>query len=474
MAQLRHETVFGTRTFAEAQAWTSRYGMDHRYRLASLVGVLQDEAATRAQNAALDPTEDGNEVDAWGLKAAVTHVRGRHQVALGLEGRWTTSRFDLRLASVSGGTLTETVVLEPVPGEDLAFEADTSQVFAVRHARVTSRAEQFRTAAHASDRITLGRLTVEPGLRLTLLPDRSTVYAEPRLRASYSWPRTRLGAFQATLSSGLYRQFESQVDVSTLNAGAFFPSTRIWLPLDRSLRPPRALHLASGLAWMPTAAWTLRVDAWRKSLDHGQAFNYAMDPSLLQEGATLDQADLLTSVTGIDQGVGLSLSYRTGSLWAGAGYERSVSTRRGAALFGGRSVSTGGHAPHRASASVDWRLARDVDVGLRGEAAWNRAWAFRQAYYDYFGHDPETALHRGFDLSDPDAHRLPALVTVDATTSWTIPLGDARVNLRAEVRNLLDRRNELDRQLLWDGEALVAVPRHYPGRAAALAVRLFW
>jgi hypothetical protein len=474
MAQVRHETVLGTRTFAEAQAWTSRYAMDHRYRLASLVGVLQDEASYRAQSAALDRTEEGNEVDAWGLQAEATHVRSRHQLGFGLEARWTSSRFGLRLASVSGGTLTETVVLDPVFGEDGAIDADTSSVFAVRHARVTSRSEQFRTAAHASDRITLGRLTVEPGLRLTMLPDRSTVYAEPRFRMSYSWPSTRLGTFQAKLATGLYRQFEGQFDVSTLNAGAFFPSTRIWLPLDRSLRPPRALHLASGLVWMPTSAWTLRVDAWRKSLDHGHAFNYAMDPSLLQEGAVLEQADLTTPVTGIDRGIGLTLSRRTGSLWAGARYERSVSTRRGDALFGGRSVTTANHAPHRASGSVDWLATRNVELGLRGEAAWNRAWAFRQAYYDYFGHDPETATHRGIDLSDPDAHRLPALVTVDANASWTIALGDARVNLRAEIRNVLDRRNELDRQLLWDGEALVAVPKHYPGRAAALALRLFW
>lgn len=472
MAQLGHETVIGTRTFVEAQVWLSRYEMDHGYRLASLVGVLQDEASYRAENASLDSSTDENAVTAWGVRASATHTRSRHQFSVGLETHATDSRFDLRLASVSGGTLTETVVVDPIPRDDLTFDTDTTSVFAVRHARVHNRATLMRAAAFASDRITLGRMTVEPGIRLTLLPDRTTVYAEPRFRAAWSWPATPLGALQATVSSGLFRQFEGQYDVSTLNAGSFFPSTRIWLPLDRSLRPPSAFHLGTGLTWKPARTWTARADAWWKRLVHGNAFNYAMNPALLEEGANLKQTDLLTPVTGTDRGIGVSVGYRSSSAWAEVRYERSSSSRKGAALFEGRSVPTPGHAPHRLSGSADWRVSRRVGIGLRGEAAFGRTWAFRQAYYDYFGHDPDTAVHLEYDLSRPDLHRLPAMVTVDLTASWTIPLGGASIMLRGELRNVLDRRNEVDRQLLWNGRALRPVPRLYPGRVAAAAIRV--
>jgi outer membrane receptor protein involved in Fe transport len=124
------------------------------------------------------------------------------------------------------------------------------------------------------------------------------------------------------------------------------------------------------------------------------------------------------------------------------------------------------------TAAGDVALAPGLDVGLRAESAWGRSWAFRQAYYDYFGHDETTSTHGPFDFSDPDAHSLSALVTVDATLAYSLPVGAARIQLRAEVRNLFDRKNELDRQLLWSGSDLEPLSRFYPGRVIAAAVRI--
>lgn len=469
MAQIRHERVLGTRVFLTAQAWVTRYELDHRYRLADRIALRSSDEVFALPESSPGEARDGNAVDAWGLTGRFSYARGRHDWSGGVEVGRTSSAFDLRLASVAAGSAGELVVpISNGPGSEVSWE--TASVFMPRHARVSNRATLVTWAAHLSDRINLGRLTLEPGIRTTVRPERTTVYAEPRLRAAWS-PRR---AVSITASGGLYRQFTGQYDLSSLNAGAFFPSTRVWLPSDATQRPPRSANAAAAITWSPVRHASVVADAWVKDHRHLHLFNYAVDPALLVDGARLDQATLLTPGRGLDRGLGISAGWEAARWTARLRYERSSSWRSAASLFSGRRVPTPGHAPHRVSFGIDAAPASSFDLGLRAVAQVGRTWAFRPVYYDYFGHDGATARHLGYDFSNPGAHRLPALVTVDGTAAWAVALGPVRAQFRIEVLNILDRRNELDRILLWDGAGLRPSARYYPGRTAAGAIRVSW
>ena len=473
MAQVRHERVVGSRLFVTAQAWATGYELEHRYRLADRIGYRTSESAVLARESTLGDSRDGNRVEAWGFNGTFSLADGRHAWTGGIEAGHTISRFDLRLASLAAGTTADQLV--PVSSEASGVVAwDTTSVFEAKHARVSNRGGGFLATVHLADRISLGRLSIEPGLRTTFRPERSTVYAEPRLRAAWSVPRTRLGAVSIAGAAGLYRQFVGQFDVSSLNAGAFFPSTRIWMPIDGSLRPPRSVAASMSVTVAPSRLVSFVVEGWVKDLRHTSLFNYAMDPDLLVEGARLDQSDLLVSARGLDRGVSVTAGLERARFSARLRYDGAQSWRQADRLFMGRRVPTAGHVPHRWTAGLDARPAPAFDLGIRAMAEIGRTWAFRPVYYDYFGHDASSAWHEGYDFSDPGAHSLPALMTFDLTSSWAVALGQAKLQIRGEVRNLFNRSNELDRQLLWNGTALAPAARPYPGRTAALAVRVVW
>ncbi len=97
----------------------------------------------------------------------------------------------------------------------------------------TNTATSARLALWAADRWERESVAVDASLRLTVLPSRGAVYAEPRVRAAWKPVTTVVLA----ASGGLYRQFVHQCDYSTLNAGELVPSTRFWLPIDESATP---------------------------------------------------------------------------------------------------------------------------------------------------------------------------------------------------------------------------------------------
>ncbi|NKN80846.1 TonB-dependent receptor, partial [Weissella cibaria] len=95
-------------------------------------------------------------------------------------------------------------------------------------------------------------LTLEPGLRLTYAARRRTVYAEPRLALRYDRETGPLGPYALRLAAGLYRQFVNQFELTSSGPTAAVPSVPFWLPIDRTLAPPRTYHLAAEALLMPS------------------------------------------------------------------------------------------------------------------------------------------------------------------------------------------------------------------------------
>ena len=464
LGQVRYEAVLGSRSLASLQLRASSYRLDHEYRtLDSLHIVFQNETAHRA-SLTTTPAEDGNSIFSLALDGSIDHAYGPHHLKLGAESGIIDSRFDLRSVRFRGGS----------PDMDPDFGAVRDQVHdAFGQKSVSSTADAWYAASYFEDRLRLREdLHVEAGVRLTYLDARQTVYAEPRIAILMDRTDSALGAWSSRTSAGLYRQFLSQVDASTLNAGALLPSVRVWLPVDATVRPPMAYHLAQELLLAPHPRWSVRLEGFAKFEQHGLALAYAPVSEESYLTGPADQADLLTATRGVTRGGSASVGYETSSLRAEARYARENATRRGDELFDGRRHPTPWSEPHRLELSADWMPTGRVALSARWRSVWGRTWGFRQVYYDYFGHSEATRYHDSFDFGDPAGHRLPALHQLDLSAAYTQALGSARLQIRAEIINVLDHENVIDWRLIREGETWRKEARTLYPMMPALGVRL--
>ncbi len=108
----------------------------------------------------------------------------------------------------------------------------------------------------------------------------------------------------------------------------------------------------------------------------------------------------------------------------------------------------------------------------RGLGVWGRSWTFRRAYYDVLPALGVTQLG-AFTLDRPEADRLPPRLAFDVGIALARTVAGARVELAADVANVLGRRDVLDWWLHPDADgALVPVTRTLPGRQPSLRLRV--
>lgn len=464
LGQIRYEAVLGSRTLAGLQLRAGRYRLDHDYRTLDSLDIVLQNNTTRLAWLSTTPVRDGNSVATLALEGSIDHAYGPHHLKLGAEGGIVDSRFDLRSVHFA----TEERITDG--GTGTTTEADRA---AFGQPAVSSTVDSWYAASYLEDRIRLmEHFQAEAGVRLTYLNARQTVYAEPRGALLYDRPGSMVGPWSARTSAGIYRQFLNQTDASKLNAGALLPSVRVWLPVDATVRPPMAYHLAQELLFTSHKRWTLRVEGYVKIEQHGLALAYApADQARFLHGKAA-QSEFLTGTRGSARGGTASVSFETSHFRAEGRYAYERATRRSDALFGGRRHPVPWSEPHRLELAADWMPKNQLAFTARWHGVWSRTWGFRQAYYDYFGHTESTRFHARFDLGDPASHRLPAIRQLDISVAYSQPLGPAVLQLRGEVINVYDRANVIDWRLVRDGETWRKEARLLYPMMPALAVRL--
>ncbi len=460
--QVRYDAVLGGRTLLSAQLRGSTYGMDQKYVLFDGLGFggrfgEDTDEFNRVSYLSSNEVTDSNKAEEWGLQTTLDYATGRHHLRVGTEALLTRSRFDLLMAGnvqaqVQRGILTR-------------FSRDG---WRIRH-----EAQGERWAAFAHDVFQLGsKMHLDAGMRLTYVSGRGDVFAEPRLALRLDGETASGGTWATRTAAGVYRQFVNQMDLSILNAGALMPSTRIWLPVDGTVRPPLALHLAQETSWRPNAQVAIGVKAYYKHLPHDLTLNYTLDSKTIE--TLQQQADFLLPANGYAYG-GTVSSVWTHRMWrANARYTHSVARQRSEALFDGRTETTPWNEPHRLDLALDWKPRTDFTLSARWQGVWGRAWGFRRAYYDYFAHIPGTRIHAPFDLSQPSDHTLPALHQLDLSAAYARALGPTDVQIRMDVLNVLDRQNVAYYRLVFEDDVLQQVPQHLYPLMPNLAVRVRW
>ena len=460
-ASVRADALVSARWRVGAGARLSRHAVRQRYdaldgAAAGLDGTEPAADAEAQLGAALDALhggDDGNELATLALDADAAVALGwGHEFAFGAEATAVRGRFHLLSAGV---------------GATAFRDLDAA------HGRA-------RVAAFAEGRHRLGpRWTAEPGLRLTAWAG-GDVVAEPRLALRYdALPADRLGpvslsGLAARLAAGVYRQFETRVELATFGPSALVPALALWLPLDGSVPPPTALHVAGEVLWQPSARWEARVEGYAKALPRVYALDYG---ALLAPGPPLAaQADFLLAERGRAAGLGARVERRAPRWAASAGLSVARTDRRSPGRFGGRWVPAPWAEPVRATLGLDVLAVRGrggsgLTLRARALGVWGRSWALRRAYYDVVG--VSAAAVGAFALDRPDADRLPPLVALDVGASWTLELGPGRrVELALDVENVLDRRNALDWSLRPEGDGVRAVTRALPGAQPSLRLRV--
>jgi hypothetical protein len=388
--QLRYEWVQGARAFAHVGAWTSGY----RLRRPSALGA----------------PDDFNEVFATGARAGLDVVASpAHTFATTLE----VTRYDGDTAAGLPGT----------PGE---LDGAGRLGWAV--------------AGSAEDRIALGaRAALTLGTRLTWLPERQALYAEPRAALRYDGPNGALGPWALHLAAGRYLQYLTAVDVADGGPAPLLPRVRFWLPLGIEERPPEAYHLAAEALVQPAPAWEVGAEGYLKHQPHLLVPNYGGEAG-----------GPLTPSEGYAYGLAVRVARSTARLRLAAAYEYAVARHRTPGRFGGDWVPAPWDAPHRLHAALDALPLPRLTVTLRGALVLGRTWGFRQAYYDLLEPDPETRLFAPFDLADPGAHRLPAFAQLDLNVAYTTTIGGVGVQGRLGLLNALARDNVRDWLLAYE------------------------
>ena len=439
--QARYSWMPGARTLGRVRLYASRQSIGHGYEMPSSYG---DSSA-----AALDYPYDGNRLYEAGLEGRMEmSLTSRHHLTGGLRVRRIGSR----------------AVIENHFFEPLAYDHGAWQL-----------------SGSIKDELSLGfGTTLEAGTRLTYIFERQTLYAEPRAALRYDGLHPGIGAYAFKVAGGMYRQFVNRYDLGSTGPTAVVPSLRIWLPVDRSLAPPRAYHLAAEALWKPSERWKINAESYYKHQARLLAINY---PALISSGGVsssgaaspaieLQQSAFIAPTSGFAAGGGIRIR-RQGPQWTGTlSYEHSHVRRHFPGRFNERSMPPPWSQPHQLSADGSYRLLNGLDVRMRWTGAWGRSWGFRRAYYDYLAPQSETGEYAPFDLGDPASHALPPFYRMDAGLMWRPDWQRLDAGFRAEVVNLFDRQNELDWTLRTTDSGYERFARTLPGRHVIISVRL--
>ncbi len=432
LGQLRYEWVMGNRAFADVSLWLSRYSLTHPYDLSPLFPSETPEPSKR-RDEYITENQEQNRLTAAGFKANGHYaLSDRHTLQTGFEGQLLDSRLMLSVRP--------------------AAETPT-----LRTAAIDARSTQW--SAYLDDQIHLSpRTTFRWGTRVTYLPTRGTLYAEPRATFRYDHEGTGWHAWAVRLTAGRYRQFINQFDVPTYNIKALLPTVRFWLPSGDGPAPSEATHLTAAVLLTPGPAWQFQWENYYKYQPHKVEINYGAGIE-----TPLDSpADLLIAGSGFAYGTSGRVDYKTATTRAVAQYDFGVARQRLPNRFGNRTLDAPWHTPHRIRLSMHRKVGRRWSLYAGWQGLFGRQWGFRRAYYTYLEPNADTRRFASVDWSNPEAHKLPVFSQLDVSASYTHTLGPARVQLRLMVLNVLDRNNVLEKSLSFDQDMQAYAPVHRP------------
>lgn len=452
-SQIRHNWLMGARTLGMLRLRNSLHTLHHTYQF------KDNQSAQLPENATVDFTENylRNFLDEDGSLADRNRIR-----ETALEG-------------------TVDVSLDPGNHLQAGFEiAQINNRFRLSSPFFIPFAHNFegwRTAGFVQNTLSIGLKSVlEVGSRFTHIPDRSAVFAEPRLSFRHDIPNTPSGSYSFQFATGLYRQYTNPFDLSNAGPSAAVPSTRFWIPIDETVSPTKSVHIAGNALWVPRNNMQIRLETFYKHQPRILVLDYnTLLTDQSKAGQFLSAEDITEPARGFAYGGGLYMEQKFEKGVSSLQYSYSVAKRRYPNRFENNQLqSTPWNEPHRLTFAQDVFVTQEITAQLRANGIWGRAWGFRQTYYDYLAAHSGATAYEPFVLNNPSEDKLPPIYQIDASVSYERAFKDVQVQLRADVLNLLDRENVVDWSLnSVDGtESFTKLDRIMPGITTAISLRV--
>ena len=308
------------------------------------------------------------------------------------------------------------------------------------------------------------------------MPDRSAVYAEPRISFRHDTRQTNAGLFSFHVATGLYRQFTNPFDLSNAGPSAAVPSIRMWIPIDSTLSPSRSFHLAGNVLWVPRDDLQIRLETFYKDQPRILALDYeTLLTNAELAGNTLNGEDITDPAKGYSYGGGLYVEKSFPNATTSIQYSYNNTRRRYPERFkDNRLQTTPWNEPHRLTFAQDYFFGPSWSAQLRANGIWGRSWGFRQTYYDYLAAHNTATAYQPFILNNPGNDTLPPIYQLDAGISYKRTLKNVRIQVRADVLNLLNHDNVVDWGLrgIEGTNTFEKVDRIMPGLTTALSIRV--
>jgi hypothetical protein len=458
--RLRYSTFLGNRTLVQVQGMGSVYRLRHGYELIENLYLPSGPADLLARSNVAADVSDLNDVHFASFSTTFDHARRDHQMGAGIEFNYYSTRLHLR----SSANAEPSDIASAFPA---VVSLESSEVRLSNNLALIS--------AYGEDRWERGEaVSITSGVRASALPAVGRVYFEPKLSVR-ARRKTRIGLIGSQTAVGLYRQFLVQSDVSKLNAGGLLPTVRVWIPVDKTIRPPISYHIVQSISLQPTKYLTLLAEGFSKFLVSGVQVDYAqLATSVTENLLDLTAGDILTSVDGRTSGISIKASFDSDLVAGSVRYGYTDAYIQGESLFSGQRFSPPGVDPHEIDVLLSVRPVTFVVARLAWRRASGRSHGFTSAYYDYFGHSDELRQHGSFDFGDPNAHVLPAMEQFDASIAVTKRVGRIGLQVRADILNVLDRANVAEWKVLYDNGQLEKSPRPLYPRLTTLSFRMSW
>jgi hypothetical protein len=286
------------------------------------------------------------------------------------------------------------------------------------------------------------------GSRITYVPSRDLVFAEPRLALKLDESDTPAGYFSAQLAGGIYRQFINQFDISSVGPSALVPTIKFWVPVDYTISVPKAYHISFESLLEPSNNWQIRLGSYYKWIPSRPALNYSrlsVFPLLHANSKEAGQHKFITSARGYAYGVSISAQkfIHLLNLKLQTRYQYNVSRQRIPSRFGGNYEPLHSSQPHKLRISAHWRVIPNMMLLLQWQSIWGRSWGFRKAYYDYVS-IRKNYPQGNYSFKDPGYDKLPRYSQLNGGISYRVSVGQSSLQFRFDAFNLLNHKNVLN------------------------------
>ncbi len=270
-----------------------------------------------------------------------------------------------------------------------------------------------------------GGLELTPGLRASHFHNGNYTDLSPRIAGRYQVnDRVSLKA-----GWGIYHQYLNLISVE-----GFSYTTDMWLPVDETLKPGRAVHKAAGIIFAPAEDWSVDLEFYHKDLSNLVEFQ---SQTRLDDSTPL--SDLFLQGTGRALGGELLIRRTVGRATGWIGYSLGYTRQTFPELNNGKEF------PPKYDRRHDISLVTNYDIG----AGWNAnlTWVYGtgQAYTipdsRYTVVQPSGQSISYVHVSEKNAYRLPAYHRMDLGATRSFRIAEMECQMVVSLFNVYNRRN---------------------------------